>query len=164
MTVSVSYEAETKLHIPHKKIAYDVVNAALEYLKCPYEAEVSVTVVDEETIKEINSTYRGIDRATDVLSFPMNEYPAPGDFSELEDADDAFDPETGELVLGDIILSADRIIAQAQEYGHTRTREYAFLVCHSMLHLCGYDHMDDEERLVMEELQKTILDQRGYRR
>ena len=164
MTVSVSYEAETKLHIPYKKIADDVVNAALEYLKCPYEAEVSVTVVDEETIKEINSTYRGIDRATDVLSFPMNEYPAPGDFSELEDADDAFDPETGELVLGDIILSADRIIAQAQEYGHTRTREYAFLVCHSILHLCGYDHMDDEERLVMEELQKTILDQRGYRR
>ncbi|MBE5960370.1 MAG: rRNA maturation RNase YbeY, partial [Lachnospiraceae bacterium] len=97
---------------------------------------------------------------TDVLSFPMVDYEVPSDFDHLEEsADDYFNPETGELLFGDIVISVDKVISQAEEYGHSTERELAFLVAHSMLHLCGYDHMEDEERLVMEERQKQILDQ-----
>ena len=82
----------------------------------------------------------------------------------IEDSVDQFDPETGELLLGDIVLNVDRIVSQAEEYGHTRRRELAFLVAHSMLHLSGYDHMEEEERLVMEETQEHILLSKGYTR
>ena len=102
----------------------------------------------------MNLEHRGIDRATDVLSFPMLEFDHPGDFSIIdEETADVFDPESGELMLGDIVISVDKVLEQAQEYGHSPKREYAFLIAHSMLHLCGYDHMDDEERKVMEEKQ-----------
>ena len=77
---------------------------------------------------------------------------------------DYFDPESGELLLGDIILSTDRIIGQAQEYGHSQRREFAFLVAHSMLHLCGYDHIEPEEAIIMEEKQKTALEHIGITR
>ena len=80
---------------------------------------------------------QGIDRPTDVLSFPMVEYEEAGQFDFLEDQYDCFHPETGELLLGDIVISKDRVIAQAEEYGHEIKREYAFLIAHSMLHLFG---------------------------
>ena len=76
--------------------------------------------------------------------------------------DDCFHPETGELLLGDIVISVDKVMEQAEKYGHSQTRELAFLVAHSMLHLFGYDHMEDEERLVMEEKQEEILKIGGY--
>lgn len=102
---------------------------------------------------------------TDVLSFPMVDYEKPSDFDHVEDAvEDYFNPETGELMLGDIVISVDKVEEQAEKYGHSQTRELAFLVAHSMLHLCGYDHMVDEERLVMEDRQRQILDTRGYTR
>ena len=162
MTVYYSYDTEIKIHNPYRKIVDDVIGMTLKELNCPYEAEVSVTFVDDEGIRELNREYRGLDRSTDVLSFPLNEYEAPGDFASL--SDDAFNPETGELMLGDIVLSVEHIISQAEEYGHTRKRELAFLTCHSVLHLCGYDHMEDGERVIMEELQNQILDNNGYRR
>ena len=99
----------------------------------------------------MNLEQRGIDRPTDVLSFPMIEYDAPGDFSVIdEETGDAFTPETGELMLGDIVISKEKVLSQAEEYGHSPKREYAFLIAHSMLHLFGYDHMEEEERAEME--------------
>ena len=87
----------------------------------------------------------------------MIEYKAPGDFSEIEDNDDLFNPESGEVILGDIVLNVPRIYKQAEEYGHSVLREYAFLIAHSMLHLMGFDHMTEEEASVMEQKQREIL-------
>ncbi|MDO4938786.1 MAG: rRNA maturation RNase YbeY [Lachnospiraceae bacterium] len=148
MTIYYSYEACTKLHIPWMDIISDVVYGTLDYMKYRKEAEISVSVVDSDEIRNLNKEFRDIDKVTDVLSFPIGDK----------------NPETGEMVLGDIVLCADRIIEQAAEYGHTRKRELAFLTCHSMLHLLGYDHIEDDERIQMEELQKKILDKIGYRR
>lgn len=148
MTVYYNYEAGTKLHIPWMNIIGDAVAGTLEYMKFKKEAEVSVSVVDECEIKNLNREFRGIDKVTDVLSFPIGDK----------------NPETGEIVLGDIVMCAEKIIAQAREYGHTRKRELAFLTCHSMLHLLGYDHMEEEERAEMENLQRKILDKIGYTR
>ena len=94
----------------------------------------------------------------------MLEYETPGDLSGIEESADAFDPETGELMLGDIVISKDRVIAQAEEYGHSVRREYAFLIAHSMLHLLGYDHMEEEERRLMEDRQRKIMEKAGILR
>ena len=137
----------------------------MDYEGSPDEAEVSVVLTDNPSIQEINRDYRQIDRPTDVLSFPMVDYERPADFCGLEEqAEDYFNPETGELMLGDIIVSVDKVEEQAEKYGHSQARELAFLVAHSMLHLFGYDHMEEEERLVMERKQAEILERRGYRR
>ncbi len=158
--MTIQFEEEIPVSFPFdpKAVAEEVINAALDYEEFPYECEVSVTLTDEDSIQQINRDFREIDRVTDVLSFPMIDYPAPGDFSQLEDAFDVFDPETGEAMLGDIVLCVPRIYEQAKEYGHSVKREYAFLIAHSMLHLLGYDHMEEEERLEMEEKQKAILE------
>ena len=163
MTVSIEYEAEKKLDLPYEKIIKEIVEASLDFEKCPYEAEVNVILTDNDAIQAINKEYRQIDAPTDVLSFPMVDYEKPSDFDHVEDAvEDYFNPETGELMLGDIVISVDKVEEQAEKYGHSQTRELAFLVAHSMLHLCGYDHMVDEERLVMEDRQRQILDTRGH--
>jgi metalloprotein, YbeY family len=162
MTIDISYETDIELDIPYEDIVRQMVVAALDYENCPYEAEVSVTVVDDKEIQEINKTYRNIDKATDVLSFPMYQYEKAADFDNLDDS--AFNPESGELLLGDIVISAEKVTAQAKEYGHSREREFAFLLVHSMLHLLGYDHMEEEERLVMESKQKEILELNDYKR
>lgn len=165
MTITIEYEAEKQLDLPYKEIIRDVVNESLDYEKCPYEAEVNVILTDNQAIQEINREHRQIDAPTDVLSFPMVDYEAPSDFDHVEDAvEDYFNPETGELMLGDIVISVDKVEEQAEKYGHSQTRELAFLVAHSMLHLCGYDHMEEEERLLMEARQNEILERRGYTR
>ena len=165
MTITIEYEAEKQLDLPYEDIIRDVVNESLDYEKCPYEAEVNVILTDNQAIQEINREHRQIDAPTDVLSFPMVDYEAPSDFDHVEDAvEDYFNPETGELMLGDIVISVDKVDEQAEKYGHSQTRELAFLVAHSMLHLCGYDHMEEEERLLMEARQNEILERRGYTR
>lgn len=165
MTVRIEYEAETELNVPYEDIIRDVVEATLAYEDCPYEAEVSVVLAGEEEIRRVNREFRGMDRPTDVLSFPALEYETPSDFSRAEDRfADCFDPDSGELVLGDVMICADKVLAQAEEYGHSVQRELAFLTAHSMLHLCGYDHMEEKERLVMERKQEEILKSRGYTR
>ena len=162
MTISIEYEAEKKLDLPYEEIINDIVLASLDYEECPYEAEVNVILTDNDAIQEINREHRCIDAPTDVLSFPMVDYKVPSDFDHVEDAvEDYFNPETGELILGDIVISVDKVEEQADKYGHSQTRELAFLVAHSMLHLCGYDHMEDGEREQMEERQKKILETRG---
>ena len=165
MTITIEYEAEKQLDLPYEDIIRDVVNESLDYEKCPYEAEVNVILTDNQAIQEINREHRQIDAPTDVLSFPMVDYEAPSDFDHVEDAvEDYFNPETGELMLGDIVISVDKVEEQAEKYGHSQTRELAFLVAHSMLHLCGYEHMEEEERLLMEARQNEILERRGYTR
>lgn len=165
MTINIEYEAEKKLELPYEDIIRDIVEASLDYEECPYEAEINVVLTDNEGIREINRDYRQIDAPTDVLSFPMVDYETESDFGHVEDAvEDYFNPETGELMLGDIILSVDKVEEQAAKYGHSETRELAFLVAHSMLHLCGYDHMEEEERERMEQRQREILSGRGYER
>ena len=138
-------------------------NAVLDFEHFDGPAEISVTFVDNNRIHELNRETRGIDRPTDVLSYPMVDWARPADFDAIdEDDDDIFNPDSGELLLGDIVLNQDRIASQAAEYGHPERRELAFLVAHSMLHLFGYDHMEDEERIEMERRQKEILEGRGY--
>lgn len=158
MTIEFEKEYDKDLGINYEEIADKVINAALDYEKCPYEAEVSLTLVDNNRIHDINKEFRDIDRPTDVLSFPMVEYDDAGEFAFLEDEDDCFNPETGELMLGDIIISLDKVEEQAIAYGHSFTREYAFLIAHSMLHLMGYDHMTDDDASIMEAKQRAILD------
>lgn len=165
MTIHVEYEAEKKLPVPWEKIIDDVVEASLDYEGCPYEAEVNVVLTDDRQIHQVNLEYRNVDRPTDVLSFPMLEFERPSDFDHAEEMyADCFNPDTGELMLGDIMISVDKVEEQAENYGHSMERELAFLVAHSMLHLCGYDHMDEGERLVMEKKQEEILNNRGYKR
>lgn len=146
-------------------IIRDVIDGAVSFVDCPYACTVEVTLTDDETIHQINREQREIDAPTDVLSFPLLEYPSPADFSFLEEAGvDAFEPDSGELLLGDIVISLDRAMEQAAEYGHSLKREVAFLTAHSMLHLFGYDHVEDAERSVMERMQEEILEQKGYTR
>lgn len=165
MTIHIEYEAEKKLELPYEEIIRDIVEASLDYEECPYEAEVNIVLTDNDGIQEVNLDYRKIDSPTDVLSFPMVAYDTESDFRHVEDAAfDYFNPETGELILGDIIISVDKVEEQAEKYGHSQRRELAFLVAHSMLHLCGYDHMEDEERIRMEERQREILSKKGYER
>ena len=149
MSIIIENEYEGEINIPYEKIAHEVIEAAIDYVDCPYECEVNLMLTDNDTIHEINKEQREIDRPTDVLSFPMAEYEQPADFSKIEEDPMAFDPESGEFLLGDIVISKEKVIAQAEEYGHSVKREYAFLIAHSVLHLSGYDHMEEEEKRQM---------------
>ena len=160
MTLNLEYEAEIKLQLDYETIISKVVDKALDLENCPYEIELNVILTDNKEIREINREYRDIDAPTDVLSFPMITYETPGDFSILDEEDnDTFNPETGELLLGDIIISVEKVMEQAAEFGHSEERELAFLTAHSMMHLFGYDHMEDEERIVMEKKQRQVLEE-----
>lgn len=158
MTSYVENETAKTFSFSEKEILDRVMTAVLDAEGCPYEASVSLLLTDGEGIREYNRAYRRIDEETDVLSFPNLEFDRPGDFSDAEKKEaDCFDPDSGELVLGDIILSVDRVKEQAKEYGHTELREFAFLLAHSLFHLCGYDHMEVGEAALMEEKQENVL-------
>ena len=146
MTICFENETDQKLDFDYETILEKVICQAADQEKCPYEFEVNVTFTDNDSIREINREFRELDVPTDVLSFPMAEY---------------FHPETGELILGDIVISVERAKMQAEEYGHSLKREICFLTAHSMLHLFGYDHMEDEERIEMERRQEQILQDLG---
>lgn len=158
MTVCVENETGTAFPFSPEALAKTVVGAVLDEENCPYETEVNVLITDLDGIRSYNKNYRGIDRETDVLSFPNIPFERESDFSIVEQNEaDYFDPDSGELILGDIILCAPKIYSQAENYAHSVRREFAFLVAHSMLHLCGYDHETKEEAAVMEEKQERIL-------
>lgn len=131
--------------------------AALKYMGFRTDVEISVVLTDNEGIRTLNSMHRGIDNATDVLSFPMFEYDEDGEIIE----DYAEFNEMGELCLGDIVISLERAHEQAEEYGHSLDREIGFLTVHSMLHLLGYDHMTPEDEEEMFGYQREILDEIG---
>ena len=169
MTINIEYETDKELKLDYEDIINRVINEAVDYAKCPYEDEVNVTLTDNDEIKKINAEYRNINNPTDVLSFPMLNFALPGDFDgisdELEnDVEDYFNPDSGELMLGDIVVSVEKVVEQAEKYGHSQERELAFLVAHSMMHLFGYDHMEPDEAAVMESKQREILDNLGITR
>lgn len=151
-------ETEVSFDFPIEKIAEDVITKVLEIEKCPYDVEVNVLLTDNEGIQEYNRQMRDIDAPTDVLSFPNLDFEEPSVFAIEEGSEaDYTNPESGKIIFGDIILNVNRILSQAEEYGHSIKREYAFLIAHSMYHLCGYDHMTEEDAALMESRQEHIL-------
>ncbi len=166
MTFYVENETDAKFPFDIEGVAKRVSEEVLKSENCPYDMQISLLITNDEGIKEMNSEFRGIDSATDVLSFPNISYDEPGDFSvcEGEQKIDITDPESGLIVLGDIVINESRVREQAEEYGHSQEREFAFLVAHSMLHLCGYDHMEEDEAKVMEQKQEAVLQTLGITR
>lgn len=157
MTLIFEDETEDNHLFDKERTAREVIEAALDYVKCPYEAQINLLLTNDQEIARVNQEFRQINRPTDVLSFPAIEYKEAGNFEDLDERQECFDPESGELILGDIMLSMDRVCAQAEEYGHSTRREYAFLIAHSVLHLCGFDHMEENERIQMETMQEEVL-------
>ncbi|MBR4168751.1 MAG: rRNA maturation RNase YbeY [Lachnospiraceae bacterium] len=157
MTYALEAEYIQGLNIDYETLFHQSVDVTLEYLHCPYETCVNLLLTDDAGILAINRDMRNLAVVTDVLSFPMNTFQKEGDFSFLEDAQDAFDPDTGELLLGDIVLSTEQVLKNAGDYGHSVEREYSFLIVHSMLHLTGFDHIEESDRIRMEEAQKAIM-------
>lgn len=148
-------EVDEKLEETLKK----VIEFALKEEEVEIDTEVSLLFVDNEEIREINNETRGIDRATDVLSFPMLEYTDKKVFKEMyknyEFSQSDFDGD--ELVLGDVVLSLERALEQSKEFNHSFYREASYLVVHSILHLLGYDHMEEEDKVVMRKREEEIL-------
>lgn len=145
-------ESGERITLKQKKLIREAVTASLEYEGFFNDAEVSVTFTDDEGIRELNNAHRGIDKATDVLSFPLTDF-------EGGDEPPADEPA---VALGDIVISLERARAQAEEFGHSFDREIAFLCVHSMLHLLGYDHVNsDEEDAEMRRRQSEILEKMG---
>lgn len=165
MTFYVENETDKDFSFDVEQIVEQVAEEVLEMENCPYEVQLNVLLTDNEGIRAYNKEYRNIDRETDVLSFPNLDFTEPGLFEVDEDQEaDYFDPDTGEMILGDIIISVDKVREQAESYGHSEKREFAFLVAHSMLHLSGYDHMEEEEAAVMEAKQEQVLQKLGITR
>lgn len=165
MTFYVENEAEEEFPFSIEETARQVCENVLEAEKCPWEVSVNLLLTDNEGIRALNREYRNIDRETDVLSFPNLDFDKAGIFELPKEREaDYFDPDTGELLLGDICISVTRMKEQASSYGHSVRREFAFLVAHSMLHLCGYDHMEEAEAAVMEQKQEEILVAMGITR
>ena len=149
-------DQERRLDIPLIKRC---AKAALDAENVDRPCEISVLITNDAVIRAINHEFRGVDAATDVLSFPMQVL-TPGSFAP---ADGAVSPDTGLLPLGDIVLSADRVDDQAERFGQARERETAYLTIHSVLHLLGYDHLDEgPEKKKMREREKAILAKVGY--
>ena len=141
----LSYKDKTKSRLDFRATACKCCKSALRTVKTYGAYEASLTVVSDEEIREYNRNFRNIDRATDVLSFPMN----------------AEDYITGAVILGDIMISLPAATRQSQEYGHTLIREMSFLTVHGMLHLLGYDHKNKSEEKAMFNLQEQILQKLG---
>ena len=135
-----------------------------EEVNIPFE--ISLLFVDNDEIREINNETRNIDTETDVLSFPMLDYPKDKAFKDVyknyEFDETYMDGE--ELVLGDIVLSLEKALEQSKEYNHSFKREASYLVVHSVLHLLGYDHMEEDEKKVMRKREEEILGQLDIRR
>ena len=125
-------------------------NAVLKLEKFEGSVEISVTFVDNQQIREYNKKFRNIDAVTDVLSFPMGEN---GDYD--------VDMATGAKILGDVVISMEKVIEQAELYGHSFSREVGYLTAHSVLHLLGYDHMEPLEKVRMREKEELVMDMLG---
>ncbi len=165
MSFYIENETEIEFPFPIEEVVETVTREILTSESCPFETHVNVLLTDNEGIRQYNREYREIDRPTDVLSFPNVDFETPSDFQTAEkNRISCFDPDSGALMLGDIVISVDKVKEQADAYGHSEKREFAFLVAHSMLHLCGYDHMEPQEAAVMKKKQITALRNIGITR
>jgi len=152
--INISFATFTLKQFQVTSVIKQCIHAVLEQEKITVDCEVNVLVTDDKGIRAINSASRGIDKPTDVLSFPMFQLEAG---NPPEDWTDYIDPETGLCPLGDMAISLERAIAQAKEFGHTARREIGYLTIHSMLHLLGYDHLDEgPEKLQMRSREEQI--------
>ncbi|MGL5260103.1 MAG: rRNA maturation RNase YbeY [Lachnospiraceae bacterium] len=159
MTFYIENESRFEIPFDIDSLFKQLVETTLEMENCPYEVMIDLIITSNEAIKEINLETRNIAKETDVLSFPNIEFSEYSDFTKVEeDFFSNFEPETGELILGEIILSWEKVIEQSENYGHSVLREFSFLIVHSLLHLCGYDHIEEVERNIMEKKQKNILE------
>ncbi len=143
--------ASQSLDSASEELILRVVEKTLEYEKIDKACNVSVAVVDEDEIRELNMEHRGIDKVTDVLSFPV-----------INLIDGSFEDNPGDywedkLLLGDVVICAKRAMEQSEEFGHSYERELGYLSCHSILHLIGYDHEDDAEREVMRQKEEAVM-------
>ena len=152
--LNLNFDHLTVRKIAVTSIIYKCIEATLDAQKITAPCEINVLVTNDKGIRAINRASRNIDKATDVLSFPMFQLEAgapPADWS------DYLDPETGFCPLGDMAISLERAVAQAKEYGHSVRREVGYLTIHSMLHLLGYDHLDEgEEKAKMRSREEAI--------
>ena len=156
MIAIVNYENETghefNIDIRTDELCDMLLEKTSDMLGCEYECECNLFITDGEEIRVLNSVNRGIDKVTDVLSFPYIDFAAPCDYTCIDEEDiTLFEPESGRLMLGDIVICYEKVLSQAEEYGHSVKRELSFLIVHSILHLFGYDHMTDDERAMMED-------------
>lgn len=147
--IEVNYNKIDEL-LEEEKLIKKVVKGVLEEENVLIEVDVYITLTNNEEIHKINKEYRNVDRPTDVLSFPMYER------EEIKSLKNGVDDKI-EKILGDIIISVEKVREQANEYGHSFERELAYLVTHGMLHLLGYDHMIEEEKVVMRKREEEIL-------
>ena len=137
-----------------------LLQGALKRLGQPYrDIEMSLSIVSPEEIKQLNKQFRGVDSVTDVLSFPTVDNPERSVFDVNTFPQDAVNPKTGKLNIGDVIICFDRAKEQAEEYGHSLKRELCFLSLHGLLHLLGYDHIEPQDEQQMNDLQEEILNQ-----
>ncbi len=152
--IDFTYEGEATSREDAEKIVQKAVDGVWAHFGYPYPCAVSVTFTDNAQIEKLNARARGISRATDVLSFPLLSYekagevlPEPWDFAE------------GHLLFGDVVISLEKCAEQAEEYGHSFVREVGYLTVHSMLHLFGFDHEEENDRTLMRQKEKEILDE-----
>ncbi|WP_413526888.1 rRNA maturation RNase YbeY [Marinilactibacillus psychrotolerans] len=154
----ILYDETNQLKKSASQLIHDILEFAADRLSLEVDAEISVTIVDNNRIQEINKTYRNKDYATDVISFAMED----------ETEDDWLNSDEVEIdlprVLGDLFISIDKTVEQAEEYGHSFERELGFLVVHGLLHLNGYDHMTETDEKEMFALQEIILKEYGLER
>jgi probable rRNA maturation factor len=155
MTVLIDNRTENEMDTDIESTIKDVIKESLKYESFDDNCEVSISFVTNDEIHSINKQFRNIDRETDVLSFPQLTF---------EENEEISKNENGEIILGDIIISVEKALAQSEEYGHSFKREMAFLTAHSMLHLLGYDHMTPEEEKDMFKRQEDILNILGIKR
>lgn len=161
MKHEILVEYETAQAADQTQLLEQAVTAALEAENVTVPCEVSILITDDAAIHAINLEQRDVDRPTDVLSFPMFEY-TPG--QPPQDSADA-DPATGRIPLGDVVISMERVREQAREYGHSPERELGYLAVHSVLHLLGYDHLDEgPEKARMREREEVIMSKLGLPR
>ena len=156
--IYIENETAAVFDIPdYEEVIRHAAQTVLEDKHIPEGLDVNIIIAGPDQIRQVNSDARGIDSVTDVLSFPYFEYDEPGVFCE-----EIF--EDGENILGDMMICADRVIAQAEEYGHSQMRELAFLVVHSMLHIVGYDHTEESDGDIMRAEEKRLMEITGISR
>lgn len=153
--INISFDHRTLLNVQVTQIIRKCIQTTLSIEKVPVSCEINVLITDDKGIHAINNAMRKVDRPTDVLSFPMFQL-TPGELPK--DWTSYLDPETGLCPLGDMAISLERAKAQAKEFGHSVRREVGYLTIHSMLHLLGYDHLDEgPEKALMRAHEEAVI-------